>query len=315
MSSKRIARLGILATVLALIAGGLFVLWPASSEHTVTSTTQTIPSAVAIEPGTFAPGACMKYQPTAASNGHLVFLDAGHGGIDPGGVGSTQSGVMVKESTTALAVALQTSDLLRSQGYTVVLSRTTDSTVVPLTPSNTNGSVFNIQGAHDDVAARDACANAAGAALLIGIYFDAGVPTAAGSLAAYDTARPFAAENLKIATLVQTDVLASMNKHGWEIPDDGVQSDEHLGSYVPQAGNSIAALAAKYNHIMLLGPAEAGYFETPSQMPGMIIEPLYVTDPFEGTIAASALGQKAMADGIAKAVLQYFAKPKKGSAG
>ncbi len=52
-----------------------------------------------------------------------------------------------------------------------------------------------------------------------------------------------------------------------------------------------------------------GYFSTPSQMPGALIEPLFITDPFEGTIAASATGQQAIATGLAQAVAQYFAPP------
>jgi len=41
-----------------------------------------------------------------------------------------------------------------------------------------------------------------------------------------------------------------------------------------------------YDHIILLGPADAGYVPIPSEMPGALIEPLYVTDPFEADIAA-----------------------------
>jgi N-acetylmuramoyl-L-alanine amidase len=41
-------------------------------------------------------------------------------------------------------------------------------------------------------------------------------------------------------------------------------------------------------------------------MPGALIEPLFITDPFEGTIADSTTGQRAIADGIAGAVDQYF---------
>ena len=57
----------------------------------------------------------------------------------------------------------------------------------------------------------------------------------------------------------------------------------------------------------LLGPAAAGFFVTPSTMPGALIEPLFITDPFEGSIAASAAGQHAIAQGVAQAVEQYFA--------
>jgi len=48
----------------------------------------------------------------------------------------------------------------------------------------------------------------------------------------------------------------------------------------------------------------AGYFSTPSKMPGALIEPLFITDPHEGSIAASAQGQQVIAKGIAEAVGQ-----------
>jgi N-acetylmuramoyl-L-alanine amidase len=50
-----------------------------------------------------------------------------------------------------------------------------------------------------------------------------------------------------------------------------------------------------------------GYFSSPSQMPGAVVEPLFITDPFEGSIAPSTGGQQVIAAGIAEAVEQYFA--------
>ena len=130
----------------------------------------------------------------------------------------------------------------------------------------------------------------------------------AGSVTVYDPDRSFSGGDLRFAHLLQNDVLTAMNAQGWQIPNDGVQPDGTFGSAVgnPSAG-SLAAEAASYDHLMLLGPAESGYFSTPSQMPGAVIEPLYLTDPFEGTIAASPADQKIVAHGIATAVEQYFA--------
>jgi N-acetylmuramoyl-L-alanine amidase len=42
-------------------------------------------------------------------------------------------------------------------------------------------------------------------------------------------------------------------------------------------------------------------------MPGALIEPLFISDRFEATIAASAHGQRVIAIGIARAIDQYFA--------
>jgi N-acetylmuramoyl-L-alanine amidase len=254
----------------------------------------------AIDPSLFATGACMAYPPTSGDRNHTVFLDAGHGGPDPGAVGSTESGATIEESTINLPIELDTMALLRAGGYRVVVSRTQDTTVTRLDAGDTSGGIFTAQGSNNDVAARDVCANMAGASLLVGIYMNAGYEGNAGCVTGYDADRPFSADNLRIATLLQSDVLGAMNAQGWAIPDGGVQNDTGLGS-------AVSAQAEAYGHLMLLGPAEAGYFTTPSQMPGALIEPLFLTDPFEGSIAASAQGQQVIASGIAQAVSQYFA--------
>jgi N-acetylmuramoyl-L-alanine amidase len=41
-------------------------------------------------------------------------------------------------------------------------------------------------------------------------------------------------------------------------------------------------------------------------MPGTVVEPLFITDPFEGSIAASTKGQDVIASGIALAIEHYF---------
>ncbi len=198
--------------------------------------------------------------------------------------------------------------LLRAQGFTVVVSRTRDSTVLRLGPGDLSEGVLSLVGAHDEVAARDICANDAKANVLVGIYFDWGsTPYAAGSVTTYDTARPFTAENHRLAILLQSAVLAKLNSNGWQIPNDGVLTDVGMGSSNgdPSQGG-LAAAALNYDHVMLIGPAKAGYFSTPSTMPGAVIEPLYITDPFEGSIADSTRGQRAIADGIATGIEQYF---------
>jgi N-acetylmuramoyl-L-alanine amidase len=259
-----------------------------------------VADAQAIDPALFSPGACVAFGPTAGNRHETVFLDAGHGGIDPGAVGSTENGSPVDESTVNLPIELDTMAILRAQGYRVVVSRTENTSVTRLTPADESGGILTVQGAFADVAARDVCANMAKADILIGIYMDGGYEGEAGCLTGYDADRPFSAENLRLATLVQNDVLDAMNAQGWQIPDDGVLQDSGLGS-------AVSAAAQAYGHLLLLGPAEAGYFSTPSTMPGALIEPLYVTDPFEASIAVSSQGQQVIAGGIAKAVDQYFA--------
>jgi N-acetylmuramoyl-L-alanine amidase len=261
----------------------------------------------ALDLGAFAPGACVAYPPTSGNRGETVFLDAGHGGIDPGGVGATEAGRPVQEARVNLPIELEVTKLLRARGLRVVVSRTRSSTVVRLRPVDLSQGSLSLQGAHDDVAARDICANLAHAAVLVGIYMDAGNSQEAGSITAYDPDRPFAGANRRLAELLQTDVLSAMDRRGWGIPNGGVEPDTGLGSYVGDASSGgLAGAAAAYDHLMLIGPAAAGFFTTPSRMPGAVIEPLYLTDPFEGSIAASRAGQTTIARGIATAIEQFL---------
>jgi N-acetylmuramoyl-L-alanine amidase len=253
--------------------------------------------------GQFSPGACVTMAPLAGNRHLSVFIDAGHGGVDPGGVGTTESGQQVEEADLTLPVELDAANELRRDGFAVTVSRTGATNVARLGPADVGGGALTVQGAHDDVAARAVCANLAGAQLLVGIYFDAGTSSSnAGSVTGYDAVRPFSAANLRFAQLLQSDVLSAMNAQGWAIPDEGVLTDDSLGS-------SSSSAATAYGHLMLLGPAETGYFTTPSQMPGALIEPLFITDPFEASIAASSQGQEVIAGGIARAVEQYFGVP------
>ena len=262
-----------------------------------------------LDPAAFSTGACMAFAPTNGDNDKTVFLDGGHGGIDPGGVGTTGSGQTIHESDVNLAIELDTMSLLRARGYRVVVSRTQDSTVVRLTPTDMSDGVLSLQGSHDDVVARDVCANLAKADTLVGIYMNAAASSQnAGSVTVYDTDRPFSQANLRLAGLLQDDVLSAMNAQGWQVPDDGVLPDSGFGSSVgDSSAGGIAGEAAAYDHLLLIGPAMPGYFYTPSEMPGAVIEPLYLTDPFEGLIAASTADQEVIARGIASAVEQFLA--------
>ena len=242
----------------------------------------------------------MAFAPTGAPRHLTVFLDAGHGGPDPGAVGTTESGRTIYEADLTLRVELDTTAILRAAGFRVVVSRTRDTSVLRLGPGDLSGRVFTVQGSHHDVLARDVCANEAHANLLVGIYFDAGAPSYAGAVTGYDAVRPFARENLRFAELLQADVLNAMNAQGWGIPSEGVQSDTGLGS-------ALNSEALAYGHLVLLGPAYGDYVATPSRMPGALIEPLFITDPFEGSIAASRHGQEVIARAMAKAIDQYFA--------
>src|SRR5579864_7202676 len=80
-------------------------------------------------------GACMSFAPAGGHSSRTVFIDPGHGGLDPGVVGDT-GGQPVLEKDVALAVGTRLSRLLQDDGYRVVMSRTADSSVTMLSASD-----------------------------------------------------------------------------------------------------------------------------------------------------------------------------------
>ena len=196
-----------------------------------------------------------------------------------------------------LPIELDAMRRLTADGFRVIVSRTRAAAVVRLTNADVSGGVLTAEGVHTMSPRATSAQRTPAPSILIGIYMDTG-DRGAGSVTGYDPDRPFAVANVRLESLVQNDVLAAMNVQGWQIPDRGVQPDTGLG-WVSDAGSALAGKAKAYGHLLLLGPADPGFFSTPSEMPGALIEPLFITDPFEGSIAASAHGQGVIADDIA----------------
>jgi hypothetical protein len=91
-----------------------------------------------------------------------------------------------------------------------------------------------------------------------------------------------------------------MNAQGWQIPDGGVQPDQGLGSSLSPRTWPMGTCCCSAR----LSQATSA---RPAQCRGALVEPLFITDPFEGSIAASLRGQQVIAAGLARAIEQYFA--------
>lgn len=249
----------------------------------------------------FAPGACVLYGPSAGNHGPVVFLDAGHGGPDPGVTGSTGSGKVLTEKAETLAVTLEVMHRLTSSGYRVALSRVTDTSVAAVGPGIVSGGMYTLTGEHRDLEARVDCANASQASLLLSIHFDGFTdPTVGGTATLYDDARPFTPENDRFANLVQSAVLGEWTAHQIDVPDRGVIPDSQAGT------PALTPQGAAYGHLLLLGPAASGWLAHPTLMPGALSEPLFLTDPGEADLADSTLGRHLLADAYTQAINRFF---------
>jgi N-acetylmuramoyl-L-alanine amidase len=296
----------------ALVTTAAVLAWPSPTQHrpvarigrtgsTPSALALAAPTAVPLEPGAFPAGACVAFEPVTRPAKATVFLDAGHGGPDPGAAGTLPSGQTVYEKDLTLPVVLAAAKLLRDNGYRVVLSRTVDTSVAVLGPGDLDHQEFSTQGKHDDLVARVRCADASGAAALVSVHFDA-YPSgsARGASTLYDAARPFAAQNQALAAQVQTEVLGALDAAGWSVPDRGIAPDTTVG------GGEITPQGQAYGHLDLLGPPDPGYVDQPSTMPGALTEPLFLTNATEAAVAADPAGQQAIAAGISQAVQQFL---------
>ena len=231
------------------------------------------------------PGACLEYAPTGATRKRTVFLDPGHGGPDPGASAQTAAGARLLEKDETLAVAQALATRLRSDGYTVVLSRTGDTTVA----TGITGTSLTVGDERRDLQARLDCANAARANVLLSIHFNGFYdPSARGTETFYDDARPFAAQNLRLARSLQSALVSSLR-----LQDRGVLPDDQLDA------PTLSDAGATYGHLVLLGPPQPGLVDRASTMPGALTEPLFLTAPSEAALVATADGRQRVANALA----------------
>ena len=240
-------------------------------------------------------GACMSLPPTQTGSGQTVFIDAGHGGLDPGVVG-TVAGHQVLEKDATLAVASRLSDLLRADGYRVVMARTKDSTVLKLSTTDSVMGALTASAEHRDLAARAACANAAGAAALVSIHFDAfSDPSVGGTETFYDSARTFSGESRRLAMTLQAALVSALGTS-----DRGVWTDDQL------AAPTLTSSGSTYGHLIELGPMAAGWVDNPSLMPGALVEPLFLTNPAEARVASDPSGHQKIAGALESGLVKYL---------
>lgn len=233
----------------------------------------------------------------------VVYLDPGHGSVDTGTQGYTSSGQLVNEKTVVLQIALRTAALLRQDGITVVMTRTTG-TDPCAKPSDytSDGSALTPDGVLNDLQCRINKANAAHAQVLLSIHMNAfSDPSVGGSETFYDPTRPFGAQNQQLAELIQNHLMHALHSQGYTTPDRGITDDTQLQV------ESLGAMPSTYNHLVMLGPGIPGKL-TPSQMPGALCEVFFLTDPAEATAVVQPQMQNLVAGAFALALEQFLSE-------
>ena len=224
----------------------------------------------------------------AAFGGKLrtIVLDPGHGGPETGSAPAED----LVESRINLEIALIAAELLRDDGFQVVLTRDSDG---PVSPNYTRSGVRS--EVVQDLQARVDNANGAKAELFLSIHNNgAGDPAARGTEVWYNAARPFAERNLFLAEQLLDGMLRQLRAAGHPTVNRGVKDDANFRIWNGRPFN-----------LYVLGP---GAGRPATNMPGVLGESLFLTNPGDAAALRNARMKQAIARGYRDAVLRYLEK-------
>ena len=224
-----------------------------------------------------------------AGNKRIV-IDAGHGGKDSGAIGYKK----YQEKYAVLKVAKQLKKMLTKQGYKVYLTRE-DDTFIKLSD-------------------RTHFANQKKADLFISIHANAAPSSQKLSLKGIETFFLSPAKTAKAKRIAAQENASAMNLD--TISKDTLLSFLNRTKIVQSNKLAIdiqsailSSVKKKYDRIVDGGVREAPFWVlVGAQMPAVLIEIGYITNPLEGERLFNPFYQKALAEGILQGINNYFSK-------
>ncbi|MBJ80943.1 MAG: hypothetical protein CMH60_06465 [Myxococcales bacterium] len=234
------------------------------------------------------PGAKKVRKPEAKvqSKKFRVILDPGHGGHDAGALGDRK----LQEKDVVLAIAQELATLLRSAGIEVLLTRERDTFV--------------------SLDQRASFANRHQGDLLISIHANAHENRNVGGVETYylDVSNRRYKGRLRHAMRNQKKAINDLN---YILSDLSTKADTRASLILAQQvqGKLVPALRSAGGKIRDLG-TKAAVFQIliDTQMPSVLAEVAFVSNPHEGRFLRSGMGQKRVASALYEAVLAYRKK-------
>jgi N-acetylmuramoyl-L-alanine amidase len=107
--------------------------------------------------------------------------------------------------------------------------------------------------------------------------------------------REFASDSYRLAALVQANLLQGLRDVGYVAFDRGAKDDSLLYNFGGRRG-----------HLFVLGPMRPRGKPRATNMPGVLGEALFVSNPVEAQLLASESVRWGIARGYANAVVTYF---------
>lgn len=153
-------------------------------------------------------------------------------------------------------------------------------------------------GVGKDLQARVDAANSAGADLFLSIHNNGHPdPGESGSEVWYDPGRSFGDRNLAFAKLALTGIVQRVRGLGYPVVERGVKDDSNFRIFQGRAYN-----------IYVLGAGSGPRAHTPTQMPGVLGESLFLSNPGDAAMLRKPATLDAIAAGYRDAIVAYFEK-------
>jgi N-acetylmuramoyl-L-alanine amidase len=244
----------------------------------------------------------------------VVCLDPGHGGDDTGftrpGAGSLPA---LDEASLNLATAIEVARRLENQGIVVVMTRR-DAAAVNAEEADVNGDGQTFESAReqgasvadanrirdfDELQARINVCNRANADLLVSMHINGYYErtTVRGFETWFTGCRAFGDRSERFAQLAYVALEEQFGAANFETEERGLKNDCEI-----DVDPSDPALG---HNMIITGPEVPGKVK-PSEMPGAIIESLFLSNDNDAAFLASEAGREAIVSAYERSILAYF---------
>jgi N-acetylmuramoyl-L-alanine amidase len=247
------------------------------------------------------PAATPTTDPVHLLQGRRIGLDPGHGPREDLGavlVNQDTGKLILSEDELNLDIALRARDILTGKGAEVVLTRLTRDEFITPAPADVNEDGKEDTEA-DDLQHRIDILNAENVDVFLSIHANSsGNPAKRKGIQALYCATDdcaFPQQNKRLGALVLDHLDAGLTAVGFPPTKRELRSDFWADSPDVPPG-----------HLFMLGPATGPRHPRASEMPGIIIEALYVTSPGEAALLNRDDVRQAIAQSYADALIEYF---------
>ncbi len=230
-----------------------------------------------------------KRAPKRLDRNKTIVIDAGHGGKDPGAIGYKG----YREKVVVLSIARELRDILRSRGFKVYMTRSSDHFI--------------------KLRKRTKYANKKNADIFISIHANAvGRKDAkkACGIECYFLSTSRSSRAKKVAAMENSADLDEMDYYGKQSFLNTINSHNIVASNklaIDLQRGALASLKSKFKNVKDAGVREGPFWVlVGAQMPAVLIEVGFITHPSEAQKLVNKKYQKTMAKGLANGVERYF---------